>query len=273
MTSWKDLSKLLEVLPKDREKTELPRPVARLDVRDLIVVPPGENTPVLQGVTFSAEPGDAIAVIGPSASGKSSLARALAGLWPPAKGEIRLGGADLHQYDRDRLGSYLGYLPQEVVLFSGTVAQNIARFDPAATSEAVIEAAQKAAAHDLILGLPQGYDSQITEGGGRLSGGQRQRTALARAFFGDPVVFVLDEPNASLDDPGVQALNRAIATARNAGKLVLVMSHRPSALAECNKVMILEGGHMRAFGPRDEVLNRFVRPVQSIVAANPRGSA
>ena len=273
MTSWKDLSKLLDVLPKDREKTELPRPVARLDVRDLIVVPPGENTPVLQGVTFSAEPGDAIAVIGPSASGKSSLARALAGLWPPAKGEIRLGGADLHQYDRDRLGSYLGYLPQEVVLFSGTVAQNIARFDPAATSEAVIEAAQKAAAHDLILGLPEGYDSQITEGGGRLSGGQRQRTALARAFFGDPVVFVLDEPNASLDDPGVQALNRAIATARNAGKLVLVMSHRPSALAECNKVMILEGGHMRAFGPRDEVLNRFVRPVQSIVAANPRGSA
>ena len=273
MTSWKDLSKLLEVLPKDREKTELPRPAARLDVRDLIVVPPGETTPVLQGVTFSAEPGDAIAVIGPSASGKSSLARALAGLWPPAKGEIRLGGAELHQYDRDRLGSYLGYLPQEVVLFSGTVAQNIARFDPAATSEAVIEAAQKAAAHDLILGLPQGYDSQITEGGGRLSGGQRQRTALARAFFGDPVIFILDEPNASLDDPGVQALNRAIGNARTAGKLVLVMSHRPSALAECNKVMILEGGHMRAFGPRDEVLNRFVRPVQSIVAANPRGGA
>ena len=273
MTSWKDLSKLLEVLPKDREKTELPRPAARLDVRDLIVVPPGETTPVLQGVTFSAEPGDAIAVIGPSASGKSSLARALAGLWPPAKGEIRLGGAELHQYDRDRLGSYLGYLPQEVVLFSGTVAQNIARFDPAATSEAVIEAAQKAAAHDLILGLPQGYDSQITEGGGRLSGGQRQRTALARAFFGDPVIFILDEPNASLDDPGVQALNRAIGNARTAGKLVLVMSHRPSALAECNKVMILEGGHMRAFGPRDEALNRFLRPVQSIVAANPRGGA
>ncbi len=264
MTSWKDLSKLLEALPVAREKTELPRPNARLDVRDLIVVPPGETSPVLQGITLSAESGDAIAVIGPSASGKSSLARALVGLWAPAKGEVRLGGADLHQYDRDQLGRYLGYLPQEVALFSGSVAQNIARFEEDATSEAIIKAATLAGAHDLILGLPEGYDTVITEGGGRLSGGQRQRIGLARAFFGDPEVLVLDEPNASLDDPGIQALNRAIANARKAEKVVLVMSHRPSALAECTKVMILEGGQMRAFGPRDEVLNRFVRPVQSV---------
>ena len=273
MTAWKDLSKLLDALPVERERIELPRPNARLDVKDLIVVPPGETTPVLQGITLSAEPGDAIAVIGPSASGKSSLARALVGLWAPAKGEVRLGGADLHQYDRDQLGRYLGYLPQEAVLFSGSVAQNIARFEENATSEAIIKAATMAGAHDLILGLPEGYDTVITEGGGRLSGGQRQRIGLARAFFGDPEVLVLDEPNASLDDPGIQALNRAIANARKAEKVVLVMSHRPSALAECNKVMIVEGGQMRAFGPRDEVLNRFVRPVQSVASAGGRGTA
>lgn len=273
MTSWKDLAKLLESLPVAREKTDLPRPNARLDVKDLIVVPPGETSPVLQGITLSAEPGDAIAVIGPSASGKSSLARALVGLWTPAKGEVRLGGADLHQYERDQLGRYFGYLPQEVVLFSGSVAQNIARFDEGATSEAIIKAATLAGAHDLILGLPEGYDTVITEGGGRLSGGQRQRAGLARAFFGDPEVLVLDEPNASLDDPGIQALNRAIANARKAEKVVLVMSHRPSALAECNKVLILENGQMRAFGPRDEVLNRFVRPVQSVASAGGRGTA
>lgn len=273
MTAWGELSKLLVALPVEREKTELPRPKARLDVRDLAVVPLGGTAPVLQGISLSAEPGDAIAVIGPSASGKSSLARALVGLWPPARGEVRLDGADLHQYDRDQLGRYLGYLPQEVVLFSGSVAQNIARFEEDASSEAIIKAATLAGAHDLILGLPEGYDTVITEGGGRLSGGQRQRIGLARAFFGDPEVLVLDEPNASLDDPGSKALNQAIANARDAKKVVLVMSHRPSALAECTKVLILDGGQMRAFGPRDEVLNRFVRPVQSVGSAGTRGSA
>lgn len=273
MSSWKDLSKVLSLIPVALPKTILPKPNPDIRVNDLIVIPPGESTPVLQAVSFSAEAGDAIAVIGPSASGKSTFARALTGLWPITKGEIRLSGADLHQYDRDRLGAYLGYLPQDVVLFSGTVAQNIGRFDPMASSEAVINAASKAAAHELILGLPDGYDTVITEGGGRLSGGQRQRIALARAFYGDPVIFVLDEPNASLDDPGVQALNRAISSARKDGKIVFVMSHRPSALAECNKVMILEAGHMRAFGPRDEVLQRFVRPVQNVQAVNVRGNA
>lgn len=271
MSGWKDLVTLLQAVPQDRELIELPRPEARLQVRDLVVVPPGETSPVIQGVTFSAGPGDAIAVIGPSAAGKSSLARALVGLWPPARGEIRLGGADLNQYEPDRLGRLLGYLPQEVLLFSGTVAQNVARFDARVPSEAVIGAAMAAGAHDLILGLPQGYDTPLTDGGGRLSGGQRQRIGLARAYFGDPVILVLDEPNASLDDPGVQALNKAIASARASGKIVLVMSHRPSALAECNLAMIIEGGQMRAFGPRDDVLNRFVRPIPSVVGALPRG--
>ncbi len=273
MTSWKQLSKLLGALPCEPEKTEIPLPAARLTVSGLTVVPPGEATPVLRGVAFSAEPGDSIAVIGPSASGKSSLARALTGLWPPAKGEIRLGGADLHQYESDRLGTFLGCLPQDVILFSGSVAQNIARFDENATSEAVVEAATRAAAHDLILSLPEGYDTQIAGNGGRLSGGQRQRIGLARAFFGDPVMLILDEPNANLDDPGVQALNRAIANACKLGRIVVVMSHRPSALAECNKVMILEGGQMRTFGPRDEVLNRFIRPVRGVLAEARRESA
>lgn len=272
MSGWKDLGAVLQAMPQDQILTELPRPEARLQARDLAVVPPGATTPVIQGLTFSAGPGDAIAVIGPSAAGKSSFARALVGLWPPARGEIRLGGADLHQYEPDRLGNLLGYLPQEVTLFSGTVAQNVARFDAGATSEAVIGAAIQAGAHELILGLPQGYDTALTDGGGRLSGGQRQRIGLARAYFGDPVVLVLDEPNASLDDPGVQALNKAIASARASGKIVFVMAHRPSALAECNLAMVLEGGQMRAFGPRDEVLNRFVRQMPSVVGAMPRGA-
>lgn len=272
LVSWDHLSKLLAHLPVAPEKTELPRPASRLDVRNLAVVPPGETTFVLQGVTFSAEPGDAIAVIGPSAAGKSSLARALAGLWPPAVGEIRLGGADLHQYGQDQLGAYLGYLPQEIVLFSGTVAQNIARFSDTASPESIIDAANRAAAHDLILGLPQGYDTPLTDGGGRLSGGQRQRIGLARAFFGNPSLLILDEPNASLDDPGVQALNKAIASARVAGKVVVVMSHRPSALAACNKVLLLEMGRMRGFGPRDEILNRYVKAVQSSALPAPRES-
>jgi PrtD family type I secretion system ABC transporter len=273
MDGWTNLSKLLAALPVERARTELPRPKAALDLRDLAVAPPGEAILVIKGITFTAEAGDAIAVIGPSAAGKSSLARALVGLWPALRGEVRLGGATLNQYDADQLGRQFGYLPQDVVLFPGTVAQNIARFDPGASPEAIIDASVHAAAHELILGLPDGYDTRVTEGGGRLSGGQRQRIGLARALYGDPPVLVLDEPNSSLDEQGVAALNRAIASARSAGKVILVMAHRPSALAECNKVMILEGGEMRAFGPRDEVLNRFVRPAQPLPTAGLRGTA
>lgn len=273
LSGWKNLSALLAAEPVQAAKLALPRPIARIDVRDLVLLPPGGSSPVLQGVSFAAEPGDAVAIIGPSASGKSSLAKAIVGLWRPVKGEVRLGGAELNQYDRDTLGKHLGYLPQEIALFSGSVAQNIARFDPNATAEQVIDAAIRAGAHDLILALPNGYGCLLTEGGSQLSGGQRQRIALARAFFGDPVALILDEPNASLDEPGVQALNRAIATARDAGKVVLVMSHRPSALAECNKVMIIENGMMRAFGPRDEVLSRFVRPVNSVFSAKKASEA
>lgn len=267
IAAWKDLSKLLSSVPQDAPRMALPKPEAKLEVTDLIVVPPGEAQPTLKGVSFTASPGDAIAVIGPSASGKSTLARALAGVWPATRGEIRLGGADLPQYDRDTLGQWLGYLPQEVYLFAGTVAQNVSRFQPDAEPGAIIAAAQQAAAHELILSLPQGYDTVLTEGGGRISGGQHQRIGLARAFFQDPVVLILDEPNASLDDPGVQALNKAVANARSAGKIALVMSHRPSALAECNLVLVLDAGVMRGFGPRDDVLSRFVKNGPAVLAA------
>ena len=199
-------------------------------------------------------------MIGPSAAGKSTFAKAIVGILPIAIGDVRLGGAALSQYDPDQLGRYFGYLPQDVALFNGTISQNIARFTPDADPQANIAAAKAASAHDVILGLPDGYDTVVDRGATVLSGGQKQRIGLARALFGDPVALVLDEPNAHLDDVGVQALNDAISNARNAGKVVVVMAHRPSALVECNKVMILRDGQMRAFGPRDAVLQKFVQP-------------
>lgn len=271
--SWRNLDQLLRGVPVIASPMELPRPNAHLRVENLAVVPQGEKVPTVQGLNFEVLPGEAVAVIGPSASGKSSLARALVGLWPAIHGSIRLGGAELGQYDRDRLGSLLGYLPQDVILFPGTVHENIARFDKDAKSEDVVKAAKAAGAHDLILGLPQGYDTVVMENGGKLSGGQRQRIGLARAFYGDPVMLVLDEPNSSLDDTGTQALNQAIAHAKRAGQSVLIMSHRPSALAECDKVLMLESGRQRAFGPRDEVLQRVLKGTASLVTIPARGTA
>lgn len=259
--SWKTLTTLLEQFSVDKALTKLPHPKAKLSVENLAVIPPSETSPVLQGVSFSAESGDAIGIIGPSSSGKTSLARALVGFWKPTNGEIRLDGAVLNQYESDRLGCLLGYLPQDVKVFSGTVAENIARFEENADSNKIIKASKLAAAHDLMLSLPEGYDTQISAGG-RLSGGQLQRIGLARAFYGDPIMLVLDEPNSSLDETGNRALNQAIANARQQGKITLVISHRPSALAECNKVLMLDDGQMRAFGPREQVLNQVVRPVR-----------
>lgn len=267
---WQDLSRVLQANPVTSAPMALPRPEARLEVRDLVLVPPGDHAAVLQGISFAAEAGDAIAVIGPSASGKSSLARALVGLWPPARGEVRLGGATLDQYGRDGLGQHLGYLGQEAMLLAGSVAENVARLDTAPDPVAVIAAARAAGAHDLILGLPQGYDTQVLSGGARLSGGQRQRIGLARAFYGDPVLLVLDEPDAGLDEPGLRALNAAISAARQAGRIVLVISHRPAILQVCNKVLMIEGGRMRAFGPRDEVMAKITAQNPTNVVSVPQ---
>lgn len=271
--AWRTLDALLNAVQIIPAPMALPRPSAHLSVQNLVVVPMGEKVPTVQGLNFEVLPGEAVAVIGPSASGKSSLARALVGLWPALHGAIRLGGAELSHYDRNTLGRLLGYLPQDVILFPGSVHENIARFDPDAKPEDVVHAAKAAGAHELILSLPQGYDTLLMENGGKLSGGQRQRIGLARAFYGNPVVLILDEPNSSLDDPGTQALNQAIAHAKRAGQSVLIMSHRPSALAECDKVLMLENGRQRAFGPRDEVLQRVLKGPASLVTVPARGTA
>ena len=263
---WKNLSVLLTAIPKDETKTELPKPEGRIKVHQVTVVPPGEQTAALRTVSFEVEPGHAVGVIGMSGSGKSTLARALTGVWKPAGGKIRLDGAALDQYDPDVLGQHIGYLPQRVQLFDGTIKENIARMSMAPDDAAVIEAAKKADAHSMILQLPDGYDTRVTTHGGRLSGGQIQRIGLARAMYGDPVVLVLDEPNSNLDNAGSMALNNAIRAAKADGRIVFIMAHRPAAIQECDLLVMLENGALRAFGPKDEVLKNTVRNLHDIAS-------
>lgn len=266
------LAELLTRIPPDPPVTELPRPRAILEAQNLTVVPPGESQAVLRMVSFRLEPGQAMGVIGPSGAGKSTLARALIGAWKPAGGKVRLDGASLDQYDPDRLGSYIGYLPQRITLFEGTIAENIARLQKNPDGNAVVEAAKKAAAHEMITRLPEGYDTRVQALGGRLSGGQIQRIGLARALYGDPVLLVLDEPNSNLDNEGSVALNQAIAQMKSQGRAVLIMAHRPAAIQECELLLVLEDGTRRAFGPRDQVLREMVKNHGEITrAAGPGG--
>jgi ATP-binding cassette subfamily C protein len=228
-------------------------------VENLSVVPPGESMATLRMVSFRLDPGQAIGVIGPSGSGKSTLARALTGVWRPAGGKVRIDGAALDQYDPDTLGSYMGYLPQRVSLFDGTIGENIARLQDAPSGELVVEAARKAGAHEMIVKLPEGYDTRVSAIGGRLSGGQIQRIGLARALYGDPLILVLDEPNSNLDNDGSMALNLAIRSMKAEGRSVLIMAHRPAAIQECDLLLVLEDGIRKAFGPRDQVLREMVK--------------
>lgn len=268
------LAELLAQTPPLPPRTELPRPRAVLDVQGLTVVPPGTATPVLRGLTFQLPPGQALGVIGPSGSGKSSLARALTGVWRPAAGRIRLDGATLDQYDPDALGSCIGYLPQRVTLFDGTIADNIARLRSGADPGGIIAAAKAAAAHEMILRLPDGYDTQVATMGSRLSGGQIQRIGLARALYGDPVLLILDEPNSNLDNDGSNALNQAIRTAKARGASVLIMAHRPAAIQECDLLLVMNEGAAAALGPRDAVLRETVRNATDLVrSAAPGGVA
>ena len=253
------LSELLSKVPPEPPHTELPRPRAILEAQNLTVVPPGESQAVLRMINFRMEPGQALGIIGPSGAGKSTLARALIGAWKPAGGKVRLDGAALDQYDPDRLGSYIGYLPQRITLFDGTIAENIARLQSNPDGAAVVDAARKAAAHDMITKLPDGYDTRVQALGGRLSGGQIQRIGLARALYGDPVLLVLDEPNSNLDNEGSMALNQAIRVMKESGRAVLIMAHRPAAIQECDLLLVLEDGTRRAFGPRDQVLKEMVK--------------
>jgi ATP-binding cassette subfamily C protein len=259
------LSQLLTASPDLPRPMELPRPRALLEAQNLTVVPPGETQAVLRMVNFTLSPGQALGVIGPSGAGKSTLARALIGVWRPAGGKVRLDGASLDQFDPDILGSYYGYLPQRVGLFEGTIAENIARLQPNPDPAAIVTAAQRAAAHDMIVRLPDGYDTKVSALGGRLSGGQIQRIGLARALYGDPVILVLDEPNSNLDNEGTVALNAAIRATKDAGGAVLIMAHRPAAIQECELLLVLEDGTRRAFGPRDQVLREMVKNHTDIV--------
>jgi ATP-binding cassette subfamily C protein len=239
----------------------LQKPSRVLTVEGLGLAPPGGARMVVSNLSFELRAGSALGVIGPSASGKSSLARALVGVWSPQRGSVRLDGAALGQWSEEALGRHVGYLPQDVELFAGTIARNISRFDEEPDSEAVIRAARQAGVHDLIVRLPDGYDTLIGEGGMSLSGGQRQRIALARALYGDPFLVVLDEPNSSLDVDGEQALTQAILNVRERGGVAVVMAHRPSALATVDLALALANGEARAFGSRDEVLRKVLRPV------------
>jgi PrtD family type I secretion system ABC transporter len=241
----------------------LPPPVQRLEVDKLTVTAEGLGEPILREVSFSLRAGDGLGVIGPSGSGKSTLARCLVGIWAPLRGTIRLDGATLEQWPRALSGRFLGYLPQQIELMAGTVAQNIARFDPGATSEEILRAAQLAGVDDLVRRLPQGFDTQVGEGGQRLSAGQRQRVALARALFRDPFLVVMDEPNANLDAEGDAALSRAIASIRGRGGIAIVIAHRPSALAEVSLVLTMGEGRVQAFGPKEEVLRQVLAPQAS----------
>ena len=243
----------------DREvETSLPLPSRNLTVEGAFVTAPGCTSPIVSNISFSLKAGDALGVIGPSGSGKSTVGRALVGTWASTKGNIRLDGSEITHWNPDQLGMALGYLPQDVQLFAGTVAQNIARFQPNWESDDVIRAAQFARAHDVIARLPDGYDTQIGDAGAILSGGQRQRIALARALYGDPFLVVLDEPNSNLDADGEAGLTDAIKAARERGCIVVVIAHRPSAIAAVDTLLYMQEGQLSAFGPRDDVLGQVL---------------
>ncbi|MGY6534864.1 MAG: type I secretion system permease/ATPase [Pararhodobacter sp.] len=264
---WQRVVAFLQAQPPPVPRMALPRPSARLVVDSVSVFPPGAAVAALRLLDFTLAPGRALGVIGPSGAGKSSLARCLTGVWPPAAGTVRLGDVPLNQFDTDVLGGLIGYVPQRITLFEGSVADNIARLDPDADPARVVQAAEHAGVHRMILALPQGYDTPIMADGAPLSGGQMQGIALARAFFGDPLMLVLDEPNAHLDAEGASALNRAIRAAKARGMAVVIMAHRPAAIQECDDLLVLEGGVQTAFGPRDAVLRDRVRNHTEIVQA------
>jgi len=267
---WAQLKASLEKIPAERLHTQLPVPRAQLDLVGVTVVPPDQQRPSLRQVSFKLQPGQALGVIGPSASGKSTLARTLAGIWRPVAGAVRLDSAELDQYGND-LGRYIGYLPQDISLFDGTVSENIARMAMEPDPQAVVAAARKAGAHEMILRLPDGYDTQIMVGGSRLSGGQRQRIALARALYGDPALVVLDEPNSNLDGEGGEALMHAIRQIKADGRIVIIMAHRPAAISECDLLLVVHEGAVQAFGPRDEVLREQVRN-HATIALHPQAA-
>ena len=251
------LRQILNSRPDEEDRLELPIPNTFLVVDKLVSGPVG--VPILKNISFKLMAGDGLGIIGPSGSGKSTLAKALVGIYPAIQGSIRLDNSELSQWESHRRGDFIGYLPQDIQLFAGSVAQNISRFEPGSVDEKVLKAARRADAHEMIAELDNGYETPLGMSGNSLSGGQIQRIALARALYGDPFLIVLDEPNSNLDSAGEQALKQAILAMREAGSIVIVIAHRQSALAAVDHVLCLHEGQMQAFGPKQEVLNQVLQ--------------
>lgn len=263
---YQRLNEILRQIPADKEHMLLPDPEGRIQLENAVVVPPGSKLPVIKGINLVIEKGDIVGVIGPSGAGKSTLARAVLGIWPTANGAIRLDGAEVYNWDREHLGGFIGYLPQDIELFEGTISENIARFgdiDP----EQVVEAAKMADVHELILRFPEGYDTVIGASGGNLSGGQRQRIGLARALYGSPVLVVLDEPNSNLDELGEAALEKALLKLKQKQSTVLIITHRNSVLSKVDKLLILNDGALAVYGPRDQVIAHLQQQQQQAAMA------
>ena len=258
--SWRRLNELLERMPVRPPQTLLQTPSSQLSVEGVSIAAPGDQKVIVQDVSFTLAAGHGLGVIGPSGSGKSSLIRALVGVWLPFRGKVRLDGAALDQWSSDLLGRHIGYLPQDVELFTGTVAQNICRFDPEAKSDEIIAAAKEAGVHDMIIKMRDGYNTHVGEQGSALSAGQAQRVALARAVYGDPFRIVLDEPNSNLDTEGDEALTRAVRGARERGAIVVVVAHRPIGIEGVDQILVLKDGRMQAFGPKEQVLAQVLQP-------------
>jgi PrtD family type I secretion system ABC transporter len=259
--SWQRLNRLLGSLPAQGAPTRLQAPSRRMSVESISIVPPGDQKVIVQDVSFALEAGNGLGIIGPSGSGKSSLVRALVGVWQPVRGKVRLDAAALDQWSSEVLGRHVGYLPQDVELFAGTVAQNICRFDPDAIAENIIAAAKEAGVHEMIVKMSEGYETQVGEQGVSLSAGQAQRVALARALYGEPFLIVLDEPNSNLDTEGDEALTRAVRAARERGAIVVVVAHRPIGIEAVDMLLVLKDGRMQAFGPKDQVLGQVLQRV------------
>lgn len=253
---------ILEKYPVNHAGMSLPPPVGNLSVENVSVIPTGSKNTVLNNVSFSIQPGDVLGIVGPSASGKSTLARLLVGVWSVNEGTVRLDNADISQWNKNELGEYIGYLPQNIGIMTGTIAENISRFNEV-ISEKVIEAAKMVGVHELILSFPNGYDTLIGDDGIKLSGGQTQRIGLARALYGNPSIIILDEPNASLDDAGEKALNQAIKSLQQKNKTVVLITHRANLLSTTNKILLLVDGTVQAFGPAPQILPLLVKPLKS----------
>ena len=251
------LQELLTSFPAEDRNMSLPQPAGQIDAVNLFVGPPGSRTPTLKGVNFDIKPGSSVGIIGPSAAGKSSLAKAILGIWPTINGTLRIDGAEVQHYNRDEIGPHIGYLPQDIELFDGTVSENIARFGDV-NPEKVVIAAKKAGVHEMILQLPDAYDTRIGADSGALSGGQRQRIGLARALYGSPKVIVLDEPNSNLDEQGEKALSETMQTLKQEGVTTFVISHRTSILKSIDNLMVLKAGQMQMFGPKEEVMQKLM---------------